>query len=748
MEIYLTNTDQKEKKTDINKLFDLDGIKEDFNNTIKDRENEHDLLLENNLIDPSIVLSLQYSVIKLDTLLNDQRYRIFFLSTCTAKLNNIVNCYLGGFFLPKLNNIIVVIQDCEDTIQLWRCQIDIKNGIEFLPKSLVCKGDTKAVIDNLIEFDKDCVHSSQIVPDQLSSFVYILKIPGHFHENINKYTELLVFPALSFNNNIKANVISRILELDGEKRSESDNYQRTSLEKEIIAKTKIEMRDDLYFKHHIFGRGLRQNVIINVITPENIILNHHMDLLDVTRSFSSSILRRFLIIDNSDTLSPSFASILSNNMKVSFSSEKSKEKEALELYINLTNDNKILPERRLEFAKKYITKIIASSCKDPNLNVNFLSSSQTLLYRINERYHEYREEYFRALYLENTENTIYDTYEDYKESKLNYLIKKADIYDAQFFKFEAKIAEFLKNLYYGEINHFYTACLRYSMIMNDLLNIQANQFKEFDISDQLGLEAVIIVYKKVIEAEYEDYQSCLICFQEGFIQGFEAFTQNRIKSIDKWYDSIILPTSAKVDDLTSLFQELLDEMKVRLENFVDEVIGADVRLLIAIKDRLKETGYLNDFIVKYLSNIQSSLMCELNNYDQAFKKVGNEMVLNLCMSGGIGIAGSLLGLGIGRIITAITADAITGSIAGPVGTITGATVGALSLVGSSAYHYKKYKNSLQEKYVELMILYRDYKQVLNEKLFQFLSDNKDEINKRLRSMISYIEYSLRKSFKF
>jgi len=349
----------------------------------------------------------------------------------------------------------------------------------------------------------------------------------------------------------------------------------------------------------------------------------------------------------------------------------------------------------------------------------------------------------QKLYLENLDN--HTTFEEFQKYKLEYMINKSKFYYENSFKeIEKSISETSNNYSEIEIFHFYSNYERYKTIINDLLCIYANVNYNYNISNKEQMKNTLHLYNVIIKLKKSEYDWEIGGFQEDYLEGLKNFYNEKITQMEAYNNCIKIFTKKKQNQMEENFQILIQEMKIKIDNYLNEVSERNIVLILKIIEELKEKGYLNDFIANYLMNIQN--LINLNNFDfeYCYDEIAKDLLIRLGVSSGIAVASGAIGFGISRVLTLITADAVSGSIAGPVGTIAGTAVGLITLVGSSYKYFMDNKNSYFKRYEDLKNKTNLFFELLREKLNEFNFKNNEDISDRLKKLLSYIEFTIRK----
>jgi hypothetical protein len=738
------------KKLDNSKI-DIALIKDDFSKNLSENAYEHDILLENNLVEPNIVLSLKYATYRLENIFNQIINRYIFLGTHNSQLYEIFNCILSQQLLTSLNNIIVILRPSESYLPgLYSATLDQSFGINFKENKLITQG-FKEITETLTEYDNILNINLAVDVNDLTNHVFIVtyKFPENF--NIAEKTELLFFPVINSERRAKfCDIITRFISQDEKFIAESEGKNKSAIINNIKSKTDLIISDDMYFENYISNRVTKRNIVINVISIDNLLSDAYLDLFEITKSANNTI-QNYLIINNYENMCPSFISNLNESirLKPDFANESNvKEYESLSAMVRVLGDNKIANELKVEICKRYLTKVVHLMIHFKNVVTLFLSSSYTFMNRINSSEDVLtKQAYFESLYSHNMENTIYESFNDFKQSKLNFMLKKSNFYEKEFLHFEKLIVDNVKYHTVSETNHYYSSYLRYSTIINDLLNISTTMFNNIQLNNEDDLQNLLSEYRKIVHVEYIDYLTDLKIFEDDSLKDFTEICHKLFNEIEAWSNSIYIHTGSKIDELTDKFKQLYTEMKNKSDIYFNEVVEKDIFLIIAIKNKLSSAGFLNDFITNYLTNMQSSLSYEMAKIDYNHDDRIKSMILNIGISTGAGVVAGLVGFGVTRAFTIFSTNVITASAAGPIGTIAGATVSTLSLVGTSIYHFTKNKQIFKEKFEEYAGVYKEFKGLLVDKINELNCMNQKEVDSRLKNLLSYVEYSIRKSHK-
>ena len=121
---------QNGNSIDITKIYDSFKL-----NLQGDRiERENKLLLENNFIEPSILLSFNYSLEKLSILFERLKFRLMVIGTRNSHHAEFANCLIGKNSLFEVNNIILIVRQKPKTSEksiLYKCEINKELGFDF-----------------------------------------------------------------------------------------------------------------------------------------------------------------------------------------------------------------------------------------------------------------------------------------------------------------------------------------------------------------------------------------------------------------------------------------------------------------------------------------------------------------------------------------------------------------------------------------------------------------------------------------
>lgn len=503
----------------------------------------------------------------------------------------------------------------------------------------------------------------------------------------------------------------------------------------------------------------------------------------------SSIIRSYLLINNSESIfnNQEFLTKLSKE-NLEIKTQLFKEGKKINL-CDLINDKKLSFSEKETLYRNLLTKItsknfslgiegtrkgndqynfiqngkqIKSNNLSSNFDILFISSSTGLLGILNKYENDPKilDIYYESLY-KQIENNIYKSFSEFKKEKLNFLTKKSLKPAEEIISLSNEIfSHIILSIFKSELNHYYSSHRRYSTIIDDLLNIQdstiSNTNESFknnknlttnipssiSISSSIEVEASIILYKRIIQEEYDKFNLELISFYSKFAIEFEQFYIEKRNEINIWTKKIVIHTSFKLNCLTEKYKNLFYEMKNRLDIYYNEITEKDMLLILLIKDKLKQHGYMNEYMSRYLNNIQYIMKNNLNFEDDI--KFG---INGFLISSGIGFVSGLVTFGIGRVITILSADAISGTALGPLGTLAGATIGAASIIGSSVYHMYKSKSKLKDKFNEYESKAEELKELIYDRMEEFRIFNKNEIESRINKIMSYVELSIRKSSK-
>lgn len=745
------------------KQIDYESIVNHFNTDLKkDEENEHtqNLLHENGLIDPSLLLSLKYAMFKLKLMIEKINYRVMILGAKNSEHWTLFNCLCKENIVPEIKNIFLVTKLVKITnynkpsnnlsSKLFKCKVEESIGLNFEESELIFESDFDSMREKIIILDKgkkfnQSIHSADGLDyDSLKEYIYILHIPQpEFSEDASdKFllstavdkTEYVIFPS-GTNEQLILAIYNSIKNKDIELISHYEEATKESLIEKIQTKTKTEFTEDLdlYFKNYIYNRKTKRNILILVFTPNELISNDEY-LNNFIDKNPENILKQVIFINNCENISLDFIQKLTLNNEI--------ESEITSL---LSENNKLTIDAKEQLYQKITSHVISNKLANnsydlTSLNIFYSSTTYTMLSRSHspEKYHE-------QLY-KKLENNIYKLFSDFKENKLQFLIKKSPKYEESFSKFESHLLNIIQISHTTEVKHFYSCYMRYTTVINDLLNIPLDSCSSIRIKDEIDLKATLILYKNLIQTEYETYLGEIVLFYSEFAKDIEDFYKEEQMKIEKWFNSIYLYTNTKLDKLMQKFQALFCELNLRLDRYYNEIIERDMKLIIQIKSKLKAAGYLNEYISRYLTSIQYSI---INSFWKEVDPDEEDTKANdlLLFSGGIGLASGLITVGLTRIVSILASDAISGTIMGPIGTIAGATVGTISLLGTSMYHLLKNKKKLTQKFQQLQQNLITVLNMVYDKMYEFRLHNKGEIESRINKLISYVELSIRKSIK-
>jgi hypothetical protein len=625
--------------------------------------------------------------------------------------------------------------------------------------------------------------------DELEINSYLAKYHDQLKNKI-KAISLKSNSSLEYNfNNLPENIISSTLE--GSLEIEDIYFLKFIKDRKykyntIFTSVNLEEYSDSKVKESFSGF----NFIFSKSNYNNSGNTNDCEILSLIKMFkevfsSFSILQSYLLINNSESIFNN-QEFLNKISKENLDIRTILPKEEREITLcELIKDKKLSMSEKEDLYKNLISKIIIKNFSlgsaenlgnfrnnffnngkqnnfnnlSSNFNISFISSSLGLLGILNkfENNSYILDLYFQSLY-KKIENNIYRTFEVFQKDKLNFLIKKSNKPAEEILSLAKEIfSNIFSSHFKNDINHYYSSHRRYSTIINDLLNIPiespisiCNKFPNNNIvksssnsiSSSVELEASIILYKGIIEGEFEKFSGELIEFYSKFANEFEEFYNEKRNEINLWSKKIMIHTSGKLNCLTKKYNCLFYEMKNKLDIYYNEIIEKDMLLILSIKEKLKASGYINEYMSRYLNNIQYMMKNNLN-----FEEDLNFGINGFLFSSGIGFASGLITFGIGRVVTILSADALTGTALGPIGTLAGATIGAVSIIGSSVYHMYKSKSKLKDKFMEYEGKAKELKELIYDRMEEFRIFNKSEIESRINKIMSYVELSIRKSSK-
>ncbi len=353
---------------------------------------------------------------------------------------------------------------------------------------------------------------------------------------------------------------------------------------------------------------------------------------------------------------------------------------------------------------------------------------------------------FDKIYFKNSENQNYNNFQDFKNFKKKLLLNNCSQFNKYFEEFAKSITDLInKNNYFqSEILHFYSNYQRYSTIINDLLSVYTNNHYDYIISNKQEMEKTLHLYNVIIRLKKSEFDWEITGFKENFLEELDEYYKQKKIEMTIFKDSINIFTKSKLNQIEGKFKKIIEELKIKIDNYVNEISERNIILILNIIKELKDKGYLNEFISNYLINIQSLINLNNIDFDYYYENIAKEILLRLGISSGVGIACGAIGFGLSRVISVITADAISGSFAGPVGTIAGTALGLITLVGSGYKYFKENKSKFCQKFDEIENKMDLFYKILKERLEQFFSNNNKEINDRLKKLISYIEFTIGK----
>lgn len=396
--------------------------------------------------------------------------------------------------------------------------------------------------------------------------------------------------------------------------------------------------------------------------------------------------------------------------------------------------------------ERNITSIFSNNLNFKNKLDNNNNTQVDNLKNLNKFLHDeiHSNSYFQKIYYNNPDRTIYKTFKEFNKNKLSYMVKRAEAYVKYSKELEKGLNESLTAYSTTEILHFYSNFQRYNTIINDLLSVNADVNYDYIIGNKEDFERIMKLYNDIINSKRLEFEEDIEVFHKEFFEDLEKFYTDNISEIEKYDQSIFLYTKSKLNSMENKFMQLLDDTKIQIDNFLNEISERNIKLILKIISELKNKGYLNDFIANYLINIQN--MINLNNFDFDFyyDTIAKDLLIRFGVSSGIGLASGFIGFGLSRILTIITADAVSGSVAGPVGTVAGATVGILTMLGTSYTYFSNNKSEFKKKYLEMKEKTQIFYDLLKDKIQEFYNKNKEEINTRLKKLVCYIEFTIRK----
>jgi hypothetical protein len=751
-----------------------------------DEKFKEKLLLENNLIDPAIILTMKYSLAQVNLHSKQISYRIHLITEEKRKGTDLLNCMMHVFNFEESKNIILLFKNVEGNIcRLYSSKISTSLGIEIKEDGLLSDGYEETLL-TLKQLDLAIGESQIILEDwrksfnlesYLQKFLYIIECP--LNENIRNHlckkntycqTELIVYPSFSKSeknkNDFFQRIIQELINSDAQLFREYQNEFKLNLSNEIGSQTSLILQSDLYSSNYIFSRLIKRNVLLIISDLDNL-SNYIKNSETFHKNFNNdkipfeNLLTYINIIDDLNNISiQNTINLLEISLKQNhFVQSNNESLIKAESYIPYLNDNKISKDVKLELCQKIIQELFHFYLKEPVSSIYFISSLYSLVHKANQSNEigqmnfyfteDVNSSFFQQLY-HLPENNIYETFETFKEKKLNFMIKKSSYYETFYRKFEDMLFYNVCKLnQISEINYFHSSYLRYSTIINDILSIQSDVFSHITgkIQDNIDLDCTLIIYKKIIDSEYDEYLDRLNSFHEDFIERFGEFLQNELNQITNYFNSIVIYTEAKTAELIHKYKHLFVEMKLKVENYINEVIELDIKLIICIKQKLSEVGYLNDFISNYLANIQYDITLKEEQMESLMFE-GNDIlkqfIVNIGVSSTLGITSGLIGFGVSRALTMISADILTGSMAGPIGTIAGAAVGTISLLGTSMYQIIKNKQRMMDVNKEYYTHIFEFKKLVIKNILDFKTLNKNELDVRLQRLFSYVEYSIKK----
>ena len=159
--------------------------------------------------------------------------------------------------------------------------------------------------------------------------------------------------------------------------------------------------------------------------------------------------------------------------------------------------------------------------------------------------------------------------------------------------------------------------------------------------------------------------------------------------------------------------------------------------LIKIRKGIEDLGYLTEFIVHYLSNIELTITERMTEFSSTYENLVFE---TLGISIGSGVIGGIIGWGIVRLAIV---DAVGGSVAGPIGFAAGIIFGVGTVLVKSIGYYSQNKQILKERSDEIFLSLSNFNILINEKMKKLFEQNNCEVHNRIGKMLAYIEYSLK-----
>ena len=726
-------------------LKDYEVIQDDFRNRILSKVSEYEFLLNNNLIEPSMIIRIKHNINKLNLLFEEVKYRFLLIGAFNSGKTSFLNAMIGYDLLNHSNHpttqIILIIRptDC-DKPQLYKAKFDYKNHVfKFVEDRIISEG-YEDVRESLVKLDTQTHINSATKFEDYEAMFYILKVKiWHLNKMIKNKgliqskIEFIDLPGIGdFESNKIIQIITKYLEFDDEifDKLEELSFQRSLENLAIHMKlTKEEEKKEFWnFK------PIRRNYCLFFMSIENISINLNIDIAKLIMNYSKSFINISVILNKIDQVDKiKIRNLISNLIKnIRDNNEVSQELKESEIEnLNLIMEE-ISKNKSNDALKNFFINFIEIKYNFFKKKKFLVSAKNTLSYRIlSQSDTELTRNYSMNLYQSSSE--LQEVFDDYEEFYFQFQknIKKYVSFEKEFQFCEEYLLNSIVNIILYEINNTYSAGNTLNLLINDVLTINNFNYDKFNISNKNDIAIFISSFQNFLTIEIEQFNKNMDNYFNEFLDYiFQLITKEKEK-INEWEKSIVFYSSVKINCLYKLFDELINQINKQIDNYMLETSERIIFFLIKLRKGIEDLGFLNEFIINYLSNIELSV----NQRITIFKSEQNDSTLNnLGFGVGVGLIGGILGWSVIR--------AVAQSVAGPVGMLIGVATSVGTIVTKTVLTHYKNKNLLKEGKNNNYKHLDSFLHKINDQLRIFHQQNSLDVQSRILKMLSYIEFSL------